>query len=146
MEVFRLQMRGVNQMAMSKVLNVNRNTIIRDVKWLKDHVRELALDADKFGEIGDAMKFYEEIEREAMYQYHNTESPHAKNNLLMTAITSREKKIRLMADMGIIDKAPMDVNLKMDWSKFTTEELLAKRSELLTRLQRSGIEGSEKQN
>ena len=146
MEVFRLQMRGVSQAAMAKVLQVNRNTIIRDVRWLKDHVRELALDADKFGEVGNAMKFYEEIEREAMFQYHEVDAPHAKNNLLMTAITAREKKVRLMADMGIIDKAPTDVNLNMDWSKFTTEELIAKREEIIAKLRGAGLETSGSKN
>lgn len=141
MEVFRLEMRGMNQSAIAKVLQVNRNTIIRDVKWLREHTREIALNADKFAEVGDTMKFYEEVEREAMFQFHEVDSPHAKNNLLMTAITAREKKMRLMMDAGIIDKAALDVNMSVDWSKFTTDELLTKRKNLLSRLTEFGVEG-----
>ncbi len=146
MEVFRLQMRGVNQAAMAKVLGVNRNTIIRDVQWLRNHTRELATEADKFGELGDAMKAFEEIERTALFQFHETDSPHAKNNFLMTALTAREKKVRLMADMGIIEKAALDVNMNVDYGKMTTEELLQVREKLLKQVSEFGVEGVGRRN
>lgn len=134
MEVFKMMLRGMNQTAMATVFHVNRNTIINDVRWLKTHMREIAIEADKFGEIGEAMKFFEEIEHEALFNFHDTDNHKSKVEYLKTAIDAREKKIRLMMDAGIIEKAPTNVNLEMDFSKYTTEELLRKREELSTRM------------
>lgn len=143
MEVFRLQMRGMNQTTMATVLKVNRNTIVNDVRWLKLHMREIAIEADKFQEIGNAMKFFEEMEQTAMFNFHDTDSHKAKNEYLKTAIEARERKIRLMMDAGIIDKAATNLNLEVDFSKFTNEELIRRRDTLIGELRGLGLEGGK---
>jgi hypothetical protein len=138
MEVFRLRMRGLTQSVISKELGVNRNTILRDCKWIKEHMREIAANADTFSEVGEAMAHLREIEQEALYHMADTENAHAKNNYLRTALEACDKRIRLMMDAGIIEKAAADVNVNFDFSKMSTEELMQKRDELAVRMRRLG--------
>jgi hypothetical protein len=44
-----------------------------------------------------------------------------------------------MMDSGIIQRATIDVNLNIDYSKLTNEELLAKRTEYMSRLRVLGV-------
>ena len=141
LEVFRLKMRGLKNSAIAREMNVNRKTIIRDSKWIQVHLRELATSADKFEEIGKAMAKLEEIEKEAMYQFNETENVHAKNNFLMTARTAIIDRAKMMMDAGIIDRAAVDVNLAVDYSKMSTDELLKVHAEEVNRLRTLGIEG-----
>jgi predicted nucleotidyltransferase len=138
MEVFRMKMRGLNNSVIARELDVNRNTILRDSQWVKDHQRELAVGADKNTEVGQAMAKLEEIEKDAMYQFSETTNPHAKNNFLLTAISACEKRMKIMMESGIIDKATEKVNLTVDYAKMTTEELIEERNKALERLKGLG--------
>jgi transcriptional regulator len=139
-DVFRMKMRGLNHSVIARELGVNRNTIIRDSEWIKENLRELAASTDKFSEMGTAMAKLDEIEKEAMFHFNETENPHAKNNFLLTAITACEKRIRLAMDAGLIEKAPVHINMSVEEiKKMTTQELLNKRTEILSRLQQSGV-------
>lgn len=143
MEVFRLKMRGLNNTAISRALQVSRNTIIRDSAWLDSTKRDSAMSADKFGILGETMAELDEIKKEAMFHFNETENVHGKNNFLLTAITALDKKVRLMMDAGIIDAAPIGVNLSVeDVKKMSTGELLQRRSELLDRLKSVEMPGA----
>jgi len=145
MEVFRLKMRGLEHAAIARALQVSRNTIIRDAAWLETHKREVAINADKFGVLGDVMEELDEIKKQAMFYSSETENIHGKNNFLLTAVQAIDKKVRLMMDAGIIEAAPVDVNLSVEEvKKMSTEELLQKRAELLDRLKDIGSSGVER--
>ncbi len=146
MEVFRLKARGLSQTVIAKELRVNRNTIKRDFAWLKDHMREVAANSDTFEEVGEAMALLQEISQEALYHMAETENAHAKNNYLRTALEASDKRIRLMMDAGIIDKAAVDMNVHLDYSKMTTEELLQKRDELAVKMRQLGSDGPHRRN
>jgi hypothetical protein len=142
LEVFRLQMRGLSNVAISRALQVTRNTIIRDSKWLKGNLRELATQADKFDVMGEAMSELEEIKKQALFYASETENPQARNNFLLTSITALEKRVRLMMDAGIIDAAPIGVNLSVEEvRKMSTEELLQKRASMLDHLKKLEVPG-----
>lgn len=138
-KVFRMKMRGLNHTSIARELNVSRNAIIRDAEWIKDHFTQLAAQADRNSEMGMAMAKLEEIEKEAMFNYSETENPKAKNDFLLTAITACEKRIKLMMDAGIITKAPVDLNLTVDFSKMSNEELVQRRREIVSRLASYGV-------
>lgn len=138
-KVFRMKMRGLNHTAIARELGCSRNAIIRDAKWIKEHFTELAAHADRNSEVGMAMAKLEEIEREAMFNYSETEHPKAKNDFLLTAISACEKRIKLMMDAGIITKAPVDLNLTVDLSKMSTEELIQRRKDVVNRLSAYGV-------
>lgn len=139
--VFRMTMRGLNKTVIARELGVSRQTITNDAKWNRDHFSEMAAHADRNEVVGEAIAKLEEVEKEAMRQYEETENPHAKNNFLLTAMNACEKRIKMMMDTGLIQRAALDMNLNVDYSKLTTEELLAKRTEILTHLRSSGVPG-----
>lgn len=141
LEVFRMKMRGLSNSVIARELDVNRNTILRDVQWVREHQREAAVAADKHTEIGVAMAKLEEIEKDAMHQFSETGNPHAKNNFLLTAIAATEKRVKIMMESGIIDKASEKVDLTVDFSKLTTEELIEERNKALERLKGLGALG-----
>jgi len=138
-KVFRMKMRGLNHTAIARELGCSRNAIIRDAKWIREHFTEIAATADRNSEVGLAMAKLEEIEREAMFNYSETENPKLKNDFLITAISACEKRIKMMMDAGIITKAPVDVNLTMDFTKMSTEELVQRRQQVVSRLSDYGV-------
>lgn len=138
-KVFRMKMRGLNHTVIARELGCSRNAIIRDAKWVKEHFTEIAAHADRNSEVGMAMAKLEEIEREAMFNYSETENPKIKNDFLLTAISACEKRIKLMMDAGIITKAPVDLNLSIDLSKMSTEELIQRRRDVVGRLGQIGV-------
>lgn len=140
-QVFRMTMRGLNITTVAKELGCSRQTASNDVKWNRIHFAEMAAHADRNEVVGEAIAKLEEMEKEAMYNFSESENPHFKNQFLMTAISACEKRIKLMMEAGIIQKAAIDVNMNMDFSKFTTDELLAKRAEALNRLRFLGVPG-----
>lgn len=136
LEVFRLQLRGIKPTEISRELGVSMKTIRKDRKWLENHLRELALNADRFREIGEAMEVLKEIEQEALYHMAETENPHAKNNYLVTAMGAREKRTRLMMDAGIIPKASESIDLNVgEMGKMSVEELVQRRKKVVAELQ-----------
>lgn len=142
LEVFRLQARGIRPSEIANELGVSTRTIRKDRKWLDTHLREVALNADRFKEIGETMEMLREVEQEALYHMAETENPHAKNNYLVTAMNAREKRTRLMMDAGIIPKASDEVNLNVgEMSKMSVDELVKRRREVVAELQE--IEGRD---
>lgn len=145
LEVFRLKMRGLSHVAIARSLQVSRNTILRDAGWIKDHLREIATNADKFDVLGEAMSELEEIKKQALFYANETENPQARNNFLLTSITALEKRVRLMMDAGIIDAAPIGVNLSVEEvKKMSTEELLQRRATMLDHLKKLEVPGGNR--
>ena len=141
MEVHRLRMRGISQAVIMSELGVSRTTVKNDCRWLREHLREAAVNADRYLEIGESMARLREIEQEALTHMTETANPHAKNNFLITALTACEKRIRLMMDAGIIARAATEVSLTVeDVSKMSTDQLLAMRTKLVSRI--DGIEAA----
>jgi FixJ family two-component response regulator len=134
MLVFRMKMRGLTHASIARELDVNPKTITRDAKWIKEHMREVAASVDKYEELGEAMASLQEISKEAMYQFNETEKASEKNSFLVTALNATNQRIKMMMEAGIIDKAATDVNLSLDLSKLTTDELEKKRAEVMSRL------------
>jgi FixJ family two-component response regulator len=134
MLVFRMKVRGLTHASIARELDVNPKTITRDAKWIKEHMREVAASVDKYEELGEAMASLQEISKEAMYQFNETEKASEKNSFLVTALNATNQRIKMMMEAGIIDKAATDVNLSLDLSKLTTDELEKKRAEVMSRL------------
>jgi hypothetical protein len=136
LEVFRLQLRGIRPTEISRELGVSMKTIRKDRKWLENHLREVALNADRFKEIGEAMAVLGEVEQEALYHMAETENAHAKNNYLQTAMKARVDRTKLMMDSGIIPKATEEVNVHVgEMAKMSVEELVQRRQRVVAELQ-----------
>jgi len=120
-------------------LQVTRKTVTRDFRWIETNLRELALDADRYAELGEAMAWFKEIAQEALFHMAEAEKPSTKNQFLKTAMDAIDRRLRLMMDAGIIEKAAVDLNLNIpDLLKLSTMELESKRDELVNRLKSAG--------
>jgi len=140
MEVHRLRMRGVSQSVICGELGISQRMVEKDCQWLREHLRDAAVNADRYLEIGEAMARLREIEQEALIHMTETTNPHAKNNFLITALTACEKRVRLMMDAGVIARAATEVSLTVeDVSKMSTDELLAVRAKLTSRIDGIGV-------
>ncbi len=140
LQVFRLLMRGVKKSVIAETLGVNPNCITSDVVWIKNNLREYAASADTFGEVGTAAAEMQEVKQEAMYHFSQTSNHHAKNQYLLTAIQAIEKRLKIMMDAGIIERAPT-VLLDIDVAKLSTVELLKRREQMLEQLANLGVGG-----
>lgn len=123
-KVSQLHARGLPGTAIAEVLGINRKTVGRDLKLLGQRARQDALAIDRFEVVGQAMKFYDEIEHEAMFGFHEAEAHSAKIAYLSTAMAAREKKIKLMMQAGIIERAASSVDVVMDVAKLSWEGLV----------------------
>jgi len=59
----------------------------------------------------------------------------------MTALNAMKERIKIAMDSGVIDRAAVDMNLSVDYSKMTTDELLKAREEEVGKLRRLGLDG-----
>jgi transposase len=139
-KVFHLLMEGLSHAEIARQLAVNRKTIVNDAKRISSSLRERASDADSFSEIGTAAAKLEKIESEAMASAHQTANLRDRNYLLQTASTACERRIRLLMDAGLVDRAPLNVGLTVqDFKKMSTEELKQVGAQIIERLKQYGI-------
>lgn len=145
--VARLKLEGKSNAEIGRLLDVNRKTIILDVKRLREAARQAAAGVDRFEEVGKAAFELLLIAQEAWQGYHESTDGADKNRFLITAMTAICKRFRLLLDSGIISGAPLEVNLSVEeLRKMPTEEIMRRRGELLRQLAEevNGQSGSDK--
>jgi hypothetical protein len=141
MRVFKLKMQGLSHSAIASELSVNRKTIIRDADWLSEHLREAAVSAETFQEVGLGMARLQGIEEEAMLNAMKTISAREKNAFLQTALSACRERLKLMLDSGVIARAPVNLSLSVEAIRsMSTPELLQRREECLHRLKEIGMD------
>lgn len=67
--VFELLMAGVPEVKIAELVGVHRNTIINDVRAIREANRERVSAVDPYAEIGDHDSFLREVEKQALYEY-----------------------------------------------------------------------------
>jgi len=140
LEVFRLLMRGINKTVIAKTLGVRRKCVATDAEWIRQNLRELAANADTFAEVGVAAAEMQELKQEAMYHFSQAGNHHAKSQYLLIAMQAIEKRLKLMTDAGIIERAPT-VQLDIDVAKLSMVELMKRREQVLEQIARMGFGG-----
>jgi len=65
--VLEMTMRGITAGTIAQQLGVHRNTIVSDLRSIRDHNREAMERTDVMEEIGGAARFYDMIQQESMY-------------------------------------------------------------------------------
>jgi len=106
MIVLDMKMRGMRPNGIAKVLKVHRNTILRDMKWLRKN-RAMRLEEDPpMEQTGDLISLYEEIAMQAIQSSHVAETEATKASFMQVALKALDLKAKLMLDTGLIQKAP----------------------------------------
>lgn len=149
-QVYSLSLRGAKKAALARMYDVHVNTITRDLKAMKKRLRSDTVTADAWTEIAESLKFLDEIEKLALYEfYQNKSNPSAKQKFLETCIKAREAKVRLQLNVGhipkVADKVQEDIFIYngVDIRTMSTEELQKKRDELASRMTTLGGESIE---
>lgn len=140
-QVRELMMRGVPGTDIAKILNVHRNTIVNDLKIIREENRKEATEIDVYGEIGLSMKKYDEIFTTAMTEYLKAEKDRSKASFLTKALDALDKKMRFLVEVGILPKAAQEVSATLtvegvDVRKAGVDELEILHNKLSGRLER----------
>lgn len=139
-DVFRLLMRGIKKAAIARTLGVSEKCVAADAEWIRQNLRDFASNADTFAEVGEAAAELREVKQEAMYHFSQAGNHHAKNAYLLTAMQAIERRLKIMMDAGIIERAPT-IQLDIDVAKLSTVELMKRREMVLEQIAKMGFGG-----
>jgi len=142
-QVWDLLMRGVSQAVIAKTLNVHRNTIMVDVRYLREKHGTDVQDSDVHMELGDAIAKFDEIFRYAMGEYSTADKPTHRAAFLEKALMAMKSKVQLLVETGVLPKAANEITGKLviegvDISKASLQELKTLRNRMVSQLSASG--------
>lgn len=111
--VYDLTLSGMSLVSIATMLQVHRNTVAADLKMMrKEGARRVKL-SDPNAELGEQIRFYEEISRKAMSDYAlSDEKSQMRAGYLNTALRCRELIMKLMMDSGMVPKAADKVQME----------------------------------
>jgi len=139
--VLDMQLRGLSPAGIARVLQIHRNTVHRDLAFLKKKRGEDLEDSQSPQNVGDITLFLDGIIRQAMTQYQATKVESAQIGFLQVALAATEKKAKLLLETGYIQKDPQQIShrhsgqIKHDFSKLPMSDLLKQRNDLRTQLE-----------
>ena len=138
-KVWSLVLRGVPETVIAQSLGVHRNTIVNDLRKLREEHRSDMAEADALEELGDAVAKFDDIFRHAIQEFHLADSPGVKRGYLSEAANAVEKKVRLLLEVGVLPRAAQEVkgNLVVEGvnlERANLEELRALRDRLVQRV------------
>jgi len=131
-------LQGMPEVAIAKWFGVHRNTIVNDVRAIREANRKAAAATDPFAEIGDMTHRLDDVAQKAMLEYASTDSVGGKAQFLNTALKALEQKTRLQFESGTVPKAVSKVEGTLhvdglDLKKMTLDELHKMRHDLVLR-------------
>jgi hypothetical protein len=116
-QVLRLRHRRMSLAQIASALHVDPSTVSRDLKFIREHWRHMLGEEAKFDSavfVGESLALYEDIETQAMFESSKAGVTTAmKMRCLQIAVLAREKKVQLMQDVGMMSRAPVNVNVNL---------------------------------
>lgn len=109
--VVNYRMRGLTQKAIGDLEGVSQPMIAKEMRKIREVYKEQGRTIDQEQVVGETVSLYQEVEKRAweIFFAHKKEKPGAANKALDTVMTSREKTVKLMMDLGIMKKAASEV-------------------------------------
>lgn len=107
--ILRLRLRGMTIRGIAKGMNVSPAVIHREVTKIRELKASQLTSRPTEEHAADAITLYEEVEQSALEIY--TDSSNDKNmqlRALSTALQARDKHVKLLMDLGIMQKANVD--------------------------------------
>lgn len=138
--VWEMHVRGVPYHTIASALGVHRNTIANDVRELRLEHRAEVKDIDVHAKLGDSVAKYDEIFKYAMQEYSQQNmNPRERAAFLDKALSSLDKKTRLLVETGVLPRAAQELTGKMiiegvDLTKASLEELRTLRNRMVGQL------------
>ena len=103
-KIQKLSLRGATENAIAKILGVSRATVAKEKAKIREVNRGRLETLDKEDMMADTLSLFEEIERSAWGVFQESEGA-AKNRSLQLILDARERSLKLMMEVGIIERA-----------------------------------------
>jgi hypothetical protein len=114
-EVIRLRLKGLTLREIGKEMSLGYMTVKRDLDAIKQDVGEKVSKFDRDFALGKSISVYEQIEDEAWKQYYGcAPGSTGRAQFLNVARTARNDQVKLLCDVGLINKAPMQHEHKIE--------------------------------
>lgn len=104
-KIQKLSLRGGTENAIALVLGCSRITVAKEKAKIREINRGRLEVLDKEDMMADTISLFDEIERSAWGVFQESEGS-SKNRSLQLILDARERQIKLLMDVGIIDRAP----------------------------------------
>ena len=137
-KIWDMILRGLPETVIANTLGVHRNTVVNDVRVLRDQHRREVREADVYTEIGDAAKKFDDVFKMALQEYSVTTKESAKGQFLEKAISALTAKVKLLVDVGVLPRAAQEITGKMvvegvDVKGASLEEIKGLREQLVAK-------------
>jgi len=137
--VFELMLRGTSVGAMAKVLSVHENTILNDLRQIRQQNRQKIDDVVVKEEIGEAVAKLDDLMTKALQEYELTEKDNLKAVFLEQARKALMDKMKLLVEVGVIPAATKEVTNNLiihgvDVRSASLDELMGLRKNLIGQL------------
>jgi len=103
--VYRFRMRKIPQTTIATMLNISQPTVARELAAIRAHFKETGSEVDQEVTIGESVCLFDEIATKAWEVYTNSESPGDQLKALGTIMAAKEKQLKLLMDVGRLEKA-----------------------------------------
>ena len=136
--VLQLRMRRMSEAAIAAIVGVHEATVSRDLKWIRQQWKDrygTLPNFDPAEEVGAALALYEEAEVHAMLEFARINQENKDRNIspvygakqrmacLKLAGEMRTKRVNLLQDLGIIDRALGTLTVQLPRAKQIRETI-----------------------
>jgi predicted XRE-type DNA-binding protein len=110
-QIVKFMMRGMSQTAIAKVLGINQSVISRQAKLIRKKFAKAGTEIQQGVVVGESLNLFKEIEHRGWEIYHLAKQKGKlgdANKALGTIMTSREKGLNLLMNLGLIKRAKIE--------------------------------------
>lgn len=111
-KIQKLSLRGATENAVALVLGCSRITVAKEKAKIREINRGRLETLDKEDMMSETISLFEEIERSAWNVFQESEGA-SKNRSLQLILDARERQIKLLMDVGIIDRAAQQTDVSV---------------------------------
>lgn len=143
-QVWDMMARGVPENVMAKLFKVHRNTVVNDVRAIREQNRRTAKNADVHTEIGDLKRRFEDLFTIATENMVMAKKPSEKATFMANAIKVLISKAEFLLKSGVIPPAKIGIEGSLELSgglnvgRMSLEELKSTRNDIIKRMLGAG--------
>ena len=109
--IVKYRLRGLTQTAIAQIEKVSQPMISKELKAIRVVFAERGAQIDQDVVVGETVHLYQEIEQQAWSLFHEAKSTKDLSNAnksLGTIMSSRERHIKLLLDLGLLKRAAIE--------------------------------------
>jgi len=122
-QVEKLRTRGLGVRNIAKLLNLNQETVMNDLRAVKEVNSKRITEFEKNQHLGDSLARFDQFRQEAWARYHAAKEERHKLKALEVLVSIEKEQKSMLLDTGVIAKPKEEAptvevkhTLKLDWS------------------------------